>query len=87
MMSAKLIFACLGLISILFVKYIFRVFDEDGSGSLDFLEFTLAMNCTHLTNPEDKLREVFISLFIFLTSKTWALALDHVYLLYEILWA
>jgi len=32
------------------------VFDEDGSGSLDFLEFTLALNCTNLSKPEDKLR-------------------------------
>ena len=36
-----------------------RVFDVDGSGALDFQEFTLAMNCTHLTNPEDKLKNVF----------------------------
>ena len=43
------------IISILFS----RVFDVDGSGSLDFQEFTLAMNCTHLTNPEDKLKKVF----------------------------
>merc|ERR1711971_462661 len=38
---------------------LFRVFDVDGSGSLDFQEFTLAMNCTHLTNPEDKLNWIF----------------------------
>ena len=40
----------------------FRVFDEDGSGSLDFLEFTLALNCTSLNNPEDKLRKNIIFL-------------------------
>ena len=33
-----------------------RVFDEDNSGSLDFMEFTMAINCTNLTRPEDKLR-------------------------------
>jgi len=38
---------------------LFRVFDEDGSGSLDFLEFTLALNCTSLNNPEDKLSWIF----------------------------
>ena len=34
----------------------FRVFDEDKSGTLDFMEFTMAINCTNLTQPEDKLR-------------------------------
>ena len=35
-----------------------RVFDEDKSGTLDFMEFTMAINCTNLTQPEDKLRFV-----------------------------
>ena len=48
------------LFSILFS----RVFDVDGSGALDFQEFTLAMNCTHLTNPEDKLKNV-LKIFLF----------------------
>ena len=30
---------------------LFRVFDEDGSGSMDFTEYMLANNCTSLTQP------------------------------------
>ena len=38
---------------------LFRVFDDDGSGSMDFTEYMLASNCTSLTEPEAKLTWIF----------------------------
>ena len=38
---------------------LFRVFDEDGSGSMDFTEYMLASNCTSLTQPQEKLSWIF----------------------------
>ena len=38
---------------------LFRVFDEDGSGSMDFTEYMLASNCTSLTEPVAKLTWIF----------------------------
>ena len=35
---------------------LFRVFDEDDSGSIEFYEFMMASNCTKLSSLEDKLR-------------------------------
>ena len=35
---------------------LFRVFDYDNSGTMDFEEFMLASNCTSLTDPGAKLR-------------------------------
>ena len=38
---------------------LFRVFDEDGSGTMDFTEYMLAINATNLDSPEDKLKWMF----------------------------
>ena len=38
---------------------LFRVFDEDNSGKLDFTEYMLASNCTSLSQPEEKLNWIF----------------------------
>ena len=38
---------------------LFRVFDEDNSGRLDFTEYMLASNCTSLSQPEEKLNWIF----------------------------
>ena len=43
----------------LMAESLFRVFDEDGSGSMDFTEYMLASNCTSLTKPEEKLTWIF----------------------------
>ena len=39
-----------------YIGPLFRVFDNDGSGTMDFEEFMLASNCTSLTDPGAKLR-------------------------------
>ena len=38
---------------------LFRVFDEDGSGTMDFGEFMMASNCTSMSSPKDKLEWIF----------------------------
>ncbi len=38
---------------------IFRVFDEDGSGRMDFCEYMLAVQSAKLETPEDKLKWIF----------------------------
>lgn len=38
---------------------LFRVFDEDGSGTMDFEEYIMAINCTNLTEPKEKLTWIF----------------------------
>ena len=38
---------------------LFRVFDEDNSGTMDFTEYMLAINATSLESPEDKLKWMF----------------------------
>merc|ERR1712066_337955 len=38
---------------------LFRVFDEDGSGYMDFGEYIMAINCTNFTEPEAKLTWIF----------------------------
>ena len=38
---------------------LFRVFDEDGSGTMDFSEYMMASNCTNFTQPEEKLAWIF----------------------------
>ena len=40
-------------------KSLFRVFDEDDSGRMDFEEFMMASNCSNMTSPEDKLEWIF----------------------------
>ena len=39
-----------------FVDQIFRIFDKDGNGSIDFKEFMLATDMTASGTPEEKLR-------------------------------
>ena len=38
---------------------LFRVFDEDNSGTMDFAEYMLAINATNLESPEEKLKWMF----------------------------
>ena len=38
---------------------LFRIFDEDDSGTMDFNEFMMASNCTHLSSAKDKLEWIF----------------------------
>ena len=45
-----------------FVDLIFRDYDKDGNGSLDFTEFILAMNASLSSSVEEKLHMAF-SLF------------------------
>ena len=40
-------------------EQLFRVFDEDHNGSMDFSEYMLATNCANLTSKEDKLAWIF----------------------------
>lgn len=40
-------------------EHIFRTYDKDGSGHIDFGEFIEAINITRSSNPEDKLRMAF----------------------------
>jgi len=42
-----------------FVDQIFRIFDKDGNGSIDFKEFMLATDMTASGTPEEKLRWAF----------------------------
>merc|ERR1719189_2985335 len=42
-----------------FVEQIFRIFDKDGNGSIDFKEFMLATDMTASGTPEEKLRWAF----------------------------
>ena len=39
--------------------YVFRCFDEDGNGSLDFSEFLIAYSITSMGDPKQKLEFVF----------------------------
>jgi len=43
----------------LFVDQIFRIFDKDGNGSIDFKEFMMATDMTASGSPEEKLRWAF----------------------------
>ena len=40
---------------------VFRVFDQDGNGSLDFSEYMMASNCSNLTSQENILAWIFNS--------------------------
>merc|ERR1719418_395372 len=42
-----------------FVDQIFRIFDKDGNGSIDFKEFMMATDMTASGTPEEKLRWAF----------------------------
>lgn len=42
-----------------FVNQIFRIFDKDGNGSIDFIEFMLATDMTSAGTVEEKLRWAF----------------------------
>ena len=42
-----------------FVDQIFRIFDEDGNGTIDFKEFMIATDMTESGTPEEKLRWAF----------------------------
>ncbi len=42
-----------------FVDQIFRIFDKDGNGSIDFKEFMMATDMTSAGTPEEKLKWTF----------------------------
>ena len=42
-----------------FVDHIFRIFDKDGDGTIDFKEFMIATDLTTSGTPEEKLRWAF----------------------------
>merc|ERR1719483_79929 len=43
----------------LFLDQLFRIFDKDGDGSIDFKEFMIATDMTSSGDPEEKLRWAF----------------------------
>merc|ERR1719186_1078976 len=45
--------------ALVFVDQIFRIFDKDGNGSIDFKEFMIATDMTTSGSPEEKLRWAF----------------------------
>ena len=42
-----------------FLEQLFRIFDKDGDGSIDFKEFMIATDMTSCGDPEEKLRWAF----------------------------
>ncbi|CAB4064088.1 Neuronal calcium sensor 2 [Lepeophtheirus salmonis] len=42
-----------------FVNHIFRIFDNDNNGHLDFMEFLMAMDMTKCESPEERLKWAF----------------------------
>ena len=42
-----------------FLDQLFRIFDKDGDGSIDFKEFMIATDMTSAGDPEEKLRWAF----------------------------
>ena len=42
-----------------FMEQLFRIFDKDGDGSIDFKEFMIATDMTSSGDPEEKLRWAF----------------------------
>ena len=41
------------------INHLFRIFDRDGNGSIDFKEFVMATDITSKGEPEEKLRWTF----------------------------
>ena len=41
------------------INHLFRIFDRDGNGSIDFKEFVMATDITSKGDPEEKLRWTF----------------------------
>ena len=47
------------------VNHLFRIFDRDNSGSIDFSEFVLATDITSSGTPEEKLKWTFRVMYTF----------------------
>ena len=72
-----------------FVDQIFRIFDEDGNGTIDFKEFMIATDMTESGTPEEKLRWAFkvgknhLIIFVCIFRQTYTIARQWMYLLYN----
>ena len=72
-----------------FVDQIFRIFDEDGNGTIDFKEFMIATDMTESGTPEEKLRWAFkvgknhLIIFVCIFRQTCTIARQCMYLLYN----
>ncbi len=50
---------CCSIIIIISFLCLSQVFDEDGSGRMDFCEYMMAVQSSKLETPEDKLKWIF----------------------------
>ena len=60
------------------VDHLFRIFDRDNSGTIDFKEFVLATDITSSGEPEEKLRWTFRVSWTFFVSDHDTLGTIHV---------
>ena len=65
-----------------FVDNIFRVFDKDGDGTIDFKEFMVATDMTASGTPEEKLRWAF-KVSLFTREENYSLESVHMHILFH----